>query len=391
MWLRHVTYRRMATGGQLFGHTRHRRPAPAIMLRSIGLLAALSLSPWLAAAQPSADSTPVVPRRTVVLPVLGAAPETGAQYGVALFVTRSSPAQSTRPSSMVGNAVRTAKAQTRVFFDVDRWTAGNQWRVLLNSSWQEFPLLYYGNGDSAPDSAEEAYTPRGTELALTVQRRIGPAVWLQAGARRVEQAIVRTEPGWSLAGDSIVGSSGGRTVLAVVGVVADSRDNLFAPARGHLVELTASSAHRAIGSEFDFQRVRLDARGYRTLGRAHVLAGQFLVQGTGGEAPFDQLALVGSSSTMRGYAAGRFRDRWLTTAQVEYRSPLVGRFGASAFGGAALLGSSIDDVAKSRLLTTYGAGLRFRLDKVARSTVRLDYALGAAGQSGLYLAFSEAF
>lgn len=357
------------------------------------LLALLLLSPMLSlAAQSTTDSAPVARRRIVVLPVLGAAPETGAQYGVALFVTKTSAApEPTRPSSIVGNAVRTAKQQTRVFLDVDRWSAGNRWRVLVNSIWQEFPLLYYGNGDEAPDSAEEAFTPRGTELALTVQRRIAPAVWLQVGARRIEQAIVRTEPGLALADGSIAGSSGGRTVLATVGVVADSRDNLFAPALGHLVELTASSANGAIGSEFDFRRLRLDARIYRTIGREHVVAGQFLAQGTSGEPPFDQLALVGSSSAMRGYATGRFRDQWLTSAQGEYRSPLIGRFGAAVFGGAALIGSSLGDVAKSRILPTYGAGLRFRLDRVARSTVRVDYALGTAGQSGLYVAFSEAF
>ncbi len=344
------------------------------------------------AAQATADSVPASQRRIVVLPVLGAAPETGAQYGAALFITRTSASvEPTRPSSIVGNAVRTAKQQTRVFLDVDRWSAGNRWRVLLNTSWQEFPLLYYGNGSSAPDSAEEAYTPRGTELALTVQRRIAPAVWVQAGARRIEQAIVRTEPGFALADGTIAGSSGGRTVLASVGLVADARDNLFAPASGHLVELTASSANGSIGSEFDFQRVRLDARVYRTLGGGHVLAGQLLAQGTGGAPPFDQLALVGSSSAMRGYAFGRFRDRWLTSAQTEYRSPLVGRFGAAVFGGAALIGSGLDDVSESRVLPTYGAGLRFRLDKVSRSTVRIDYALGTSGQSGLYVAFNEAF
>ncbi len=344
------------------------------------------------AAQPSADTAVAASRRIVVLPVLGAAPETGAQYGVALFVTRTAAsAEPTRPSSIVGNAVRTAKQQSRVFLDVDRWSAGNQWRVLLNTSWQEFPLLYYGNGSDAPDSAEEAYTPRGTELALTVQRRVAPAVWLQVGARRIEQAIVRTEPGFALTDGSIPGSAGGRTVLASVGVVADARDNLFAPASGHLVELTASSANGSFGSEFDFQRVRLDARVYRTVGTGHVLAGQLLAQGTGGAPPFDQLALVGSSSAMRGYAFGRFRDRWLTSAQAEYRSPLVGRFGAAVFGGAAVIGANANDLSNSRVLPTYGAGLRFRMDKVARSAVRVDYALGTAGQSGLYVAFNEAF
>jgi outer membrane protein assembly factor BamA len=362
----------------------------AFLLRSLPIV----LAPILAVSAQSTppDSAPA-PRRSIsVLPVLGSAPETGGQFGVALFVTMPPrDAATTRPSTIVGNAVRTAKSQTRIFLDTDRWSAGNRWRVVTNAIWQEFPLAYFGMGDESAEDAEEAYTPRGTELAATVHRLVAPDVWVQVGARRIEQAILRTASGGELASGTLTGSAGGRTVLAMTGVVRDSRDNLFAATSGHFAELTVSAADAAIGSEFDFSRVRLDVRGYRALRGEHVVAAQVVVQGTGGDAPFDQRALIGSNSVMRGYVPGRFRDRWSAAAQGEYRSPSVRRFSGAVFAGAAVVGPNVGDLASGRLLPTYGAGLRFRMNPVTRTTVRVDYARGTKGQGGLYVAFSEAF
>ena len=48
--------------------------------------------------------------RTSVLPVLGSAPETGGQFGVALFRMRHpDDSLGTRPSSLIGNAIVTTE------------------------------------------------------------------------------------------------------------------------------------------------------------------------------------------------------------------------------------------------------------------------------------------
>ncbi len=360
-------------------------------MRTLGL--ALLLPVVTLAAQPTAPDATARPRASIsLLPVLGSAPETGFQYGVALFATRAQRSPGgTRPSTIVGNAVRTAKQQTRVFLDTDTWTEGNRWRVLTNAVWQQYPLAYFGVGDQAPDDAEEPYTPRSTELAVSVHRMVAPALWVQVGARRIEQTMREVEPSGALASGAVPGGAGGRTVLGTIGLVRDARDNLFAATAGHFAELTVSTADDAIGSEFDFRRVRVDARAYRTLGASHVVAAQIVAQGTDGVAPFDQVALIGSNSVMRGYVPGRFRDQWSTAVQGEYRSPSRGRWSGAAFAGAAVVAPTVADLADGRVLPSYGAGLRFRMNPVTRTTVRVDYARGTAGQGGLYVAFSEAF
>jgi len=143
------------------------------------------------------------------------------------------------------------------------------------------------------------------------------------------------------------------------------------------------------GADYEFSRYIADARRYVRLGRG-VLAGQAYVEATSRGAPFDQLSLVGSGTIMRGYVRGRYRDRELAAAQVEYRLPVVGRFGVAAFAGAGTVAPTLSTLPSSTLLPTLGGGARWLLLPKQRTTVRVDYGVGK-GSSGLYIAFNEAF
>ena len=121
-----------------------------------------------------------------------------------------------------------------------------------------------------------------------------------------------------------------------------------------------------------------------------MLAGQAYVEATSGDAPFDQLSLVGSSMIMRGYTRGRYRDRDLAAAQIEYRVPIAGRFGVAAFAGGGTVAPTLSDLASSKLLPSFGGGVRYLLLPKQRTTVRVDYGMGK-GASGLYVAFNESF
>lgn len=355
----------------------------------------LCSSPALAqdAASTPTDSAP--PKAKVsILPVLGSAPETGLQYGVALFATKAHAVQGTRPSSLISNAIRTAKGQTRVFVELDRWTANNNWRFGGLAIWQEFPLPFYGIGDQTAEDDKELYTPRGTDLSAFVQRRIARAQWIQIGLRRTESAVIKTEAGGLLEPGTLPGSRGGRTVVASASLISDGRDNLFAPTRGHFAEFVASRADGALGSDFDFTRLRADLRTYRPapfIGGGHLLAAQFVAQGITSEAPFDQRSPIGSPSIMRGYVPGRFRDDWMMAAQAEFRSLISGSWGYAVFAGAGAVAPTAADLSGARVLPSYGAGVRFRMDPKSGATIRVDYARGTRGQSGLYVSFNEAF
>ncbi len=371
-------------------------PAENLMHRArfaLALLAAAVVTRPAAAQSP--DST-VGRRRIQALPAFGSAPETGVQYGATLFAVFEQPrAAHTRPSAAVAYAIRTAKSQTRIGMEGEHWTAGNARRYAGTLVWQKYPLPYYGIGQDAPESAKEIFTPSGIEAIASAQQRVRGSLYALSSLRFVNQTVKPDSLG-ALERNAITGNRGGRVVELTLGGLDDSRDNVFAPMHGRLVQLSYARSADAMGSEFNYGRLRLDARAYGTIRGSHVIAFQALaikVDGTSARngIPFDQLALVGGGDIMRGYARGRFRDRTFGGAQAEYRTPVSHRIGAVAFAGAGAIAPRASDLGSATLLPTYGAGLRVQIDPAQRTAVRADYGRGRDGNSGLYIGFNQAF
>lgn len=379
------------------------RPRGRVLVVVLGL-SALTSTPPLCAQDSSAT-------KTTVLPVIGSAPETGLQFGVAVLrTTDRRDGGATRPTVLMSNAVRTAKGQTRAFVDADYWATESRWRVQGIAIAQQFPLGFWGFGSSSPEEARRDFTPRTTDLTLTVWRGLSRRSWLIAQARRVQSRLIEADtydcPIDTFAGAEPIGapnaeftcapdpieSVAGTTVLLSGGFVLDARDNILGPTRGHYLEVLVGKSAGAFGSDWDFTRVRVDARAYRTVGAGHVLGvqAQLLAHGDGA-IPINLQAVVGNNTTMRGYEMGRFVDRALATAQLEYRTPLRGKWGGAAFAGATLLSYEVERLFEARALPSVGGGIRYRLDAAARSAIRVDYAFGTSGQRGLYIAFNEAF
>jgi outer membrane protein assembly factor BamA len=343
-------------------------------------------------ARPPAES-PAQRPRIAILPYLGSAPETGVQFGGTVFRVSQPADSATRPSTAQLFASYTAKSQARAFAEVDRWTTGNVWRLNAHVEWQRYPLPYYGTGDDAPEADEEFYTPRGVLAFATAQRRLRGPLYALAGYRYQDMRVVQTEEGGFLRDGVITGSRGGRVGQLQAGMLWDSRDNIFASERGTFVQATGSLAASAFGSDFLFGRSVLDARRFVRVGRHRVVALQGVLETTGGDAPFDQVSLVGNGNYLRGYSRGRFRDEDLVALQAEYRAPLAGRLGWAAFAGGGRIGSRLGDLVggDARFLPSYGLGARWLLFARSHSTIRVDYARGTPGQSGLYVALNEAF
>jgi len=337
------------------------------------------------------STAPATHRRIQPLPAIGSAPETGLQYGATvLAVWQPAAERRTRPTSLLAFALRTAQHQTRIGVEADHWTARNQRRVAATLVWQEFPLPFFGAGDRTAEASREQFTPRGVTGSITLQQRLQGAVYVTAGLLHADQ-LVTTEADGALATSDVLGSRGGRTSEWTLGLLSDTRDNLFAPRAGHWVQMGYSRSTDALWSDFDYGRVRLDARAYRALRGEHVVATQVLFVGIDGRPPFDRMALVGGSDIMRGYAMGRYRDRILMATQAEYRSPLKRRVGAVLFVGAGVSSPSLSALRERIALPTYGAGLRGQIDRRQRTSVRVDYGRGRAGASGLYIGFNQAF
>jgi len=295
----------------------------------------------------------------------------------------------TRPSTDQIYAAYTAKQQFRAFVSTDRWSRENRWGVTAQLEYQRFPQPFFGIGIDAPEAGEEWYESRSLIASATVRRKLARALDAQVGYRYTNTTVRDAEEGGAIEAGELLGTNGGVVSQAIGGAAWDSRDNLFAPEAGAFVQATAAYSGRAVGADYQFGHYIADARRYMRLGRG-VLAGQAYIEATSGQAPFDQLSLLGSGTIMRGYARGRYRDRELAAAQIEYRLPVFGRLGVAAFAGAGTVAPTLSKLSSSDVLPSFGAGARWLLLPKQRTTIRVDYGMGKSS-SGLYIAFNEAY
>ena len=172
-------------------------------------------------------------------------------------------------------------------------------------------------------------------------------------------------------------------------VTFDTRDNDMNPAAGVLAELRANFADEAFGSDFDYQTYELSGNYYRRAGRG-VLALRGYACNASERTPLFDLCLFGSGSDLRGYEAGRYRDRAMLAAQAEYRFPLAGRFGGVVFGGWGKIAPSFSEMGEQIDLPSVGFGVRWLASEKARVNLSVDVARGRDDTS-VYVYVKESF
>ena len=95
---------------------------------------------------------------------------------------------------------------------------------------------------------------------------------------------------------------------------------------------------------------------------------------------------------LRGYFAGRYRDRDLLAFQAEYRAPVWWRIGVVAFGAIGQVQHDLNGFRSDQFHPSLGAGLRFALSPQEELNIRADFGRGFdVNSGGFYLSFGEAF
>ena len=250
---------------------------------------------------------------------------------------------------------------------------------------------FYGAGASAGSSGVSVPIVQkaaifAPELLLQVTR--GAFLGLRYRGLRVETALdtpFAPPEIAALLGNSITVVTSGLGPKATL----DTRDHEMSPSSGALVELRTNFADEAFGSDFSYQTYELGANYYRRAGPG-VLALRGYVCQVSDRAPLFDLCLYGSNSDLRGYEAGRYRDRAMFAAQAEYRFPLAGRFGAVAFLGTGKVARSFGDMNDEPTLPSVGLGLRWLAAQSARVNLSVDVARGRDATS-LYVYVKESF
>jgi hypothetical protein len=106
------------------------------------------------------------------------------------------------------------------------------------------------------------------------------------------------------------------------------------------------------------------------------LAAQLFGQLTAGRPAFQKMAKVGGASVMRGYFEGRYRDRQMIAAQVEWRQLVWWRLGFNLFAGIGDVAHDPADYRLNEFKYSLGYGIRFLVKSDTQLYMRIEMAYG---------------
>jgi outer membrane protein assembly factor BamA len=327
------------------------------------------------------------------LPLVFFTPETNWRFGAAGIYTFRFKNEKTesRPSQFQLGFAYTLNKQILMYLPYQLYFKDLGYSIYGELGYYVYTYNFYGVGNNHPDDFVETYGVTYPRIRLNALRQIKPGYFL--GLRYWFEDFQITDldsEGQLVQEDFVAGSKGGITSGAGIVFNYDTRDNYFSPSKGAFVEAVIHNNSGLFGSAYNYTRFRVDASKYVRFKWKHVAAVNLFTDWVSGDPPFNQMALLGGTKKMRGLYEGRLRDKNLMLVQAEYRAPLFWRFGMVAFINYGGVANELGNFQLKHFESTYGAGLRIRINDKEKINVRIDAGFGKDGP-GYYLTIGEAF
>ena len=333
----------------------------------------------------------------VALPILGVAPETGLEYGLAgiynFYLDRED--SLIRTSSLVLQGSLTTKRQTNLKLTSDIWTRGNDYHLVSELRYKNFPFNFYGIGNDTRKADKDSLIQQLFRFKWEGEKQIVSHYYAGLGLMYEHYAYRDQELGGVYDLDPLYGKKGGNYLSFGISQVYDNRNTNVYTTKGYYARVAYHYAPNFWGGEnFHGGNLELDLRAFYSLTNKLTLGLQATYDDYFGHVPFYLYPQLGSDEAMRGYYPGRYVDKALLTSQAELRYRIHPRIGFAAFAGAGSTGGG--KIELSALKPTYGGGLRYFFDLEHNSTVRIDYGIGEKRpgeprQTAVYLSLGEAF
>lgn len=341
------------------------------------------------------DTMPKSQPQLLAYPIAAYSPETNVELGIsALYVRYAKGDTNNRLSEINGLAFYTLQNQFGGIIEHAIYSDKNTWFFLGKLKFQSFPLTFYGIGAEAPNVKLSKVEAFQFQLKERLLHKIYGNFYggLEFDLQHLGKVRFNDYDTTNYY-EKPYGHAGSTNLGIGAGILYDNRHNVLNVRHGFFSELAFLYYGKQFGGKYEFSSVFTDIRWFHPIRKRNVLALHAVGQFSLGNPPFNQLALLGGESIMRGYYLGRFRDRNLLAAQAEYRMlpfSFAKRWGATVFAGTGLVYNSIPSIQSDHLLLAAGAGLRFLLFRKKDVWVRLDLAFTREGQ-GVYIYIGEAF
>lgn len=346
------------------------------------------------------------------LPVLGYSQEKGLEIGAAMlysfYTDNKDPLASTRNSTINLIPSITTESQFKIDLKSDIWTRGNAWHFKSNLRYHNYPIYFYGIGDTTHYDSRSLLGNHRYKVQLEGEKRVGGHFYVGASLLFQHDTYNSKDDKGIYPAMALTDKEGGYVTFIGLTGIFDSRDNQNYTRRGWWLKLNAAYAPAFLSKHPLF---KLEAQGthFIPVSRKSTIGFHGYFNSLQGDnRPFYLLPEMGNDLIMRGYYTGRYRDQNYLAGQAEYRYfvdpkvrikiwfvDLQPKFALAAFAGTGTVFSnrSFDF---SGFKPSYGAGIRWFYDENAKLTIRLDYAVGEKRpgeprQSGFYLSLAEAF
>jgi len=331
----------------------------------------------------------------LIYPTLAYTPETKTEIGlVNLFLFYAKNNRQNRLSEINTFSFYTAEKQYGLWLDHAIYGDGEKWFFLGKGKFQYFPMKYYGIGIGAPEQGYAVVDNSNIQLRERVLRKIKRNFYVGAEfdfQRMYDVSFTKNDP---LNYTYPIGYQGANNLGLGMGLVYDNRKNVMNVREGLFAELAHLNYSSSLGSTNAFRSTQFDIRYFRKgINPKDVLALQGSAMFNKGDVPFNQMAMMGGESMMRGYYLGRFRDKNMVAAQAEYRFlpfAFSKRWGTAAFLSGATVAPTTDKILSSQLKLAGGLGARYLVFKSKDIFVRFDIAFTREG-NGYYFFIGEAF
>lgn len=295
-----------------------------------------------------------------------------------------------KPLELNGFFLYSQKNQVVIQLGLTNYFGDNKYLLKADGMYDIYIDNYWGIGTNTIEENKEDFSFVQYRLRVGLLYQLLPQMYGGLSYHYYRYDITELEPEGELLKNKILGYEGTTISGPGIHIFSDKTNSAFFPTRGYNFDFKYNIFSKSFGSTSNFWRSEFDFRYFYKLFEENVLAFNTLLLFTGGDVPFMKLPLLGGSQINRGYYEGRFRDKLLYAAQLEYRFPIYWRFAGTAFSGLGDVSPEFNQFQMSNIKSTYGLGLRFIADTKEHITIRLDVANSSSGIN-FYLNIKEAF
>ena len=243
-------------------------------------------------------------------------------------------------------------------------------RYVVGGGYGSFNLDWFGQGD-ALDGRALAYNMEGWAVLQKLTFRLGDSDFFAGPTQRFLSTQAEFDLNGPIAGivpdelDADVSGLG-------VAFAYDTRNSLFSPTRGTKASVGFTWNDGALGSDFDYGQLDLEACQYVPLGGPFTLGLRAAAGYATEDAPFFDLGSV----SLRGIQQGRYVDNAALTVEAELRWDVTRRWTLVGFGGAGWVADEFAALDDAQTRWAGGAGFRYLVARAYDLRMGLDVAAG---------------